>query len=68
MSRELNYTLCRDRYNQPLVTLDSPLGNGQEITPDSLRRLAHELREIADRADASNVGKGYVQRKHTTEY
>jgi hypothetical protein len=40
MIRKLDYTLCRTRHNTPLVTLDSTLGNGQEIEPNTLRGLA----------------------------
>lgn len=51
--RDLEYRVVRDRFNQPLVVLESPLGNGQEIRPDSLRRLAAMLSNIADQADCN---------------
>lgn len=56
---ELEYRLIQDRQKKPLVTLESPLGNGQEIYPDTLRSLAAELTKIADEADARDMGKGY---------
>lgn len=49
--RTLCYKLCKDRNKQPLVVLESPLGNGQEISPDALRRLAECLNRIAEEAE-----------------
>ena len=66
--RELKYTLCRDRHGQPLVKLDSPLGNGQEICPDSLRRLAAVLASIAAEADVKDMGKAYAPATKSTEF
>lgn len=66
--RELNYTLCRDRHHQPLVMLNSPLGNGQEISPASLRRLAGELLAIAAEAEAKAMDKSYVPVTKTTAF
>ena len=68
MTRTLEYTLCRSNENKPLVTLNSPLGNGQELNPDALRRLAQELRSIADLADAQDMGRAYRPKKGTTEF
>jgi hypothetical protein len=68
MPRTLEYTLCRSNENKPLVTLNSPLGNGQELNPDALRRLAQELRSIADLADAQDMGRAYRPKKGTTEF
>jgi hypothetical protein len=68
MPRTLEYTLCRSNQNKPLVTLDSPLGNGHEITPDALRRLARELLRIADLADSQDMGRAYRSKKDMTEF
>lgn len=66
--RELEYRLIQDRDKKPLVMLESPLGNGQEIYPDALRRLAAELSKMADEADARDMGKGYFPARKTTQY
>lgn len=66
--RELKYTLCRDLHGQPLVSLDSPLGNGQDISPDSLRRLAAALTKIADEADANGSGRNNMLSHRSTEF
>ncbi|WP_018608166.1 hypothetical protein [Uliginosibacterium gangwonense] len=55
--RKLEYRLIQDRHQESLVMLDSPLGNGQEIYPESLRVLATVLK-IADEAETGEVGKG----------
>jgi hypothetical protein len=34
--KNLEYRLIQDRHKKPLVVIDSPLGNGQEIYPDAL--------------------------------
>lgn len=65
---ELEYRLIQDRHKKPLVTLESPLGNGQEIHPDALRRLAAELAKIADEAEVRDMGKGYFPARKTTQY
>lgn len=66
--RELQYRLIRDRHNQPLVSLESPLGNGQEISPHKLRNLAYALIEIATEAEGRDMGKGYLPMNLTREY
>ncbi|AXK38522.1 hypothetical protein [Crenobacter cavernae] len=66
--RELKYTICRDRHGHPLVMLNSPLGNGQEIVPDSLRRLAAALVVIAGEAEAKDMGNGYMPASKSTEF
>lgn len=66
--RELKYTLCQDRHGQPLVMLDSPLGNGQEISPDSLRRLSAALVSIAAEAEVKDMGKFYMPATKSTEF
>jgi hypothetical protein len=66
--RELEYRLIQDRDMKPLVMLESPLGNGQEIYPESLRRLAAELAKIADEAEAQDMGKGYFPARKTTQF
>ena len=68
MPRTLEYTLCRSNENKPLVTLNSPLGNGQELNSDALRRLAHELCRLADLADAQDMGRAYRHKNGTTEF
>lgn len=64
--RAVEYRLIQDRNRKPLVMLDSPLGNGQEIYPEALRTLAAELLKIADEAEAREMGKGYrpTSKKH----
>lgn len=65
---ELEYRLIQDRHQWPLVVLQSPLGNGQEIFPDSLRRLAAEFSRIADEAEARDMGKRYFPINKTTQF
>jgi hypothetical protein len=55
MKRTLEYRLVRTRNNTPLVTLDSPLGNGQEIEPAGLRALAAALVKIATEAEGQDT-------------
>lgn len=64
----LEYRLVKDRHKKPLVVIESALGNGQEISPDALRRLAAEFARIADEADARDVVKRYVQIRKTTQF
>lgn len=66
--RVLEYKLVQDRNQQPLVSIESPLGNGLELYPDQLRRLALELTEIAAEAEAHNMGKSYRPMKKTKQY
>ena len=54
----LEYRLVQDRHKKPLVMIESALGNGQEIYPDTLRSLAAALTKIADEAEARDMGKG----------
>lgn len=65
---ELEYRLIQDRHKQPLVMIESALGNGQEIYPDALRRLAAALIKIADEAEARDMGKGYFPARETTQF
>ncbi|QBR04410.1 hypothetical protein [Paraburkholderia pallida] len=55
--KRLEYRLCRDQHGAPLVTLDSPMGNGQDIYPDRLRALAKALLEVADQAELTKLGR-----------
>lgn len=55
--KRLEYRLCKDRNGAPLVTLDSPMGNGQDISPASLRTLASALLEVADAAERAKLGR-----------
>jgi len=66
--RELTVTLCLDRHGEPLVTLESPLGFGQDMAPESLRSLAAALLDIADLADHQPRGKHYRQVSKTIKY
>jgi hypothetical protein len=68
MKRKLGYPLCRTRDNAPLVTLDSPLGNGQEVTPAALRALAAALHNIAAEAEQQDLGKHYRARKRSVDF
>ncbi|ALE53341.1 hypothetical protein AC233_00350 [Burkholderia sp. HB1] len=68
MRRKLEYTLCRTRDNAPRVTLDSPLGNGQEITPTALRALAAALLDIAAEADQLELGEHYRPRRGAVDF
>lgn len=65
---ELEYRLIQDQHKKPLVMLESSLGNGQEIYPDALRRLASDLVRIADEADEREMGKGYFPARKTTQF
>ncbi len=55
--KRLVYRLYKDRNGVPLVTLDSPMGNGQDIYPANLRALASALLEIADAAERVKLGR-----------
>jgi hypothetical protein len=69
MKRAIEYTLCRTRRDTPLVTLDSPLGNGQEIKPDTLRALAYALLDVAAQAEQQEPGsKHYRTRKCVVQF
>jgi hypothetical protein len=68
MPKALDYRIVKAADNRPLVILESALGNGHEIRPDELRRLADALLKIADQADAKNMGRGYMATKSATTY
>jgi hypothetical protein len=69
MRHTLEYTLCRTHRGTPLVTLDSPLGNGQEIKPDTLRALALALLDVAAQAEQQEPGgKHYRSRKRVIQF
>ncbi len=65
MLRKIEYSLCRTMDNKPLVTIDSPLGNGQEFEPLSLRNLAAALLKIAEDSEKNDLGKHYIQQKQS---
>ena len=65
---EVEYRLIQDRHKKPLVTLETSLGNGQEIYPDALRRLAAAFMIIANDAEARDMGKGYCPALKTTHF
>ena len=64
----LEYRLVQDRHKKPLVMIESALGNGQEIYPDTLRSLAAALAKIADEAEVREMGKGYIPSRETTRF
>ena len=67
--RKLEYTLCRTYRNTPLVTLDSPLGSGHEITPDALRTLADALLDIAEQGEKQDLcSKHYRTHKGVVQF
>lgn len=68
MLRSLEYRIVRAADGRPLVTLESPLGNGQEIRPDALRVLANHLLAIAGEADARNMGRAYLAARGKVDY
>jgi hypothetical protein len=69
MRQTLEHTLCRTHQGTPLITLDSPLGNGQEIKPDALRALAYALLHVAAQAEQQEPGcKHYRSRKHVVQF
>lgn len=52
-----------------MVTLDSPLGNGQEIDPNTLRALAYALLDVAAQAEQQELGsKHYRTRKGIAQF
>ena len=55
--QQLKFRLCKDRHGAPLVTLDSAMGNGQDIYPADLRALANALLRVADDAEHTTLGK-----------
>ncbi len=65
---ELAYRLVQDRHKKPLVTIETGLGNGQELYPDALRRLAATLLQIADEAETRDMGKHYCPAQKTMQF
>lgn len=55
--KRLEYRLCKDRNGAPLVTLDSPMGNWQDISPANLRALANASLKVADAAERTKLGR-----------
>lgn len=68
MARALQYRIVKAADSGPLVVIDSPLGNGQELRPDATRRLAEALLRIAAEADARDMGDGYAALTGKTEF
>ena len=58
--RQVEYRIVRAADGRPLVILESPLGSGQELRPDALRRMASELIKIAELADSAPMGRTYI--------
>lgn len=67
MNSSLEYRIVRAADGKPLVSLESPLGNGQEFRPETLRILAKKLLSIADVADERDMGRGYLPLKSKIE-
>jgi hypothetical protein len=67
-SRSLEYRIVQAADGKPLIGIDSPLGNGQEIRPQSLRVLAKHLLAIADEADARDMRRGFFPVKSKVEF
>lgn len=65
---EMEYRLIQDRHKKPLVMLETSLGNGQEIYPNELRRLAAAFLKIADEAEARDMGQAYCPARETTRF
>jgi hypothetical protein len=53
--KTIEVRLTRDRRNEPLVIVDSALGNGMEASPAHLRALAAALCRVADDAEAQQT-------------
>lgn len=51
----LSYRVVPDKAGKPLVILLTPLGNGQEISPDALFALAKQLEDAAKMAKSLNT-------------
>jgi hypothetical protein len=64
----LEYRLIQDLHKKPLVMIESALGNGQEIYPDTLRSLAAALIKIAAESEARDMGKGYCPARETIRF
>lgn len=50
------------------MTIEPPLGNGQEVHPDVLRALANHLLTIAGDVDARDMDRGYLAAKGKVDY
>jgi hypothetical protein len=48
----LDVRLTRDRFDDPLVIIDTPLGNGMAASPAQLRELARTFLLVATAAEA----------------
>jgi hypothetical protein len=55
LPKYLEVQLTRDRFDKPLVVVESALGNGLEASPDHLRALAAALNRAADDAEAQQT-------------
>lgn len=51
MERKLSVTFCQTYDKKPLAVIDGFPGGNAELTPQQLRRLADQLREIAKKAE-----------------
>lgn len=59
----LCYSLILDTSGKPAIVLESALGDGQHLDPDTLRRLANSLCQIANDAErVKNLGIGMPYR------
>ena len=66
MAEQIDVTLTKTRYEQPLVVVrESPLnGLDAEITPGQLRRLAAALVLIAEEAEAHSADMPALKRTY----
>lgn len=57
MDKTLEVTLTQTRHREPLVVIESAVGNGSELTPPQLRRLAAALLQAAEAAEQRPMGQ-----------
>ena len=68
MTTILSYTLNVGTDGNPVVVIESPLGSGQTLDPDTLRRLAACLHSIADEAEKAGPVGIEMPYRSATEY
>lgn len=68
MLKSLQVTLTRDRFDKPLVVIESSIGNGFDRSPNQLRALAAALLKAADDADLMPTkGRAFMAAKREYE-
>jgi hypothetical protein len=66
--KSLEVQLTRDRFDEPLVVVESAIGNGMEASPAQLRALAVALCRAAEDAEArSTKDRHFVPMKREYE-